>query len=214
MRRRTGGVEEREHASSARGVEKKKKKNDPPLFLSLPSPHLRARPTPLPVPRLDRHVIRRRQQQRKGRVGRHRPDVVGVRLPRPLPGERVHVEDPDVAVIGPRNDPLAAGDKGRRPDGQVRHLPRFQEGAVNGGVDADGAVVQVDEEPGVRRGGRGAGRRNGKGRARNDEVERGAGMEKKTRRGREPSLLSFLSLSLTRAPSGGGRRPSPGRTAG
>jgi hypothetical protein len=46
-----------------------------------------------------------------------------VGFPGAFAGQGVDVEDAQVAVVGARDHPLAAGNEGRGPDGQVRDLP-------------------------------------------------------------------------------------------
>ena len=108
---------------------------------------LRAGPPALPVPSLDQHVVAGRQQQGCSRVDRDRPDVVGMRLEGPLFGQRVVVVDADVGVVGPRDHPLLPRDEAGGADGEVGGLERADERAVAGVPDADGAVVEVGEEP-------------------------------------------------------------------
>ena len=113
----------------------------------MPLEDLRARPAALPVPGLDQHVVPARQQQRGRGVDGDRPDVVGVRLEGALLRERVVVVDAHVRVVGARDDPLLARDELRGAHGQVGGLEAADEGAVPRVPDADGAVVEVGEEP-------------------------------------------------------------------
>jgi len=53
-----------------------------------------------------------------------------------------------VRVVGARDDPLLARDELGRAHGKVRGLEAADEGAVARVPDADGAVVEVGEEPG------------------------------------------------------------------
>ena len=76
-----------------------------------------------------------------------RPDVVGVRLEGALLGQRVVVVHAHVRVVRARNDPLLPRDELGGAHGEVGGLEGADEGAVAGVPDADGAVVEVGEEP-------------------------------------------------------------------
>ncbi len=75
-------------------------------------------PRLLPVPKLDAHVVRAGKHQRQRRMHRNAtarliemarvPNVVNVRLPRRNLFVGVVVEDSDVQVVAPDNDPRLA----------------------------------------------------------------------------------------------------------
>ena len=82
-------------------------------------------PAAVPVPQLDEHVVRGREDVRQRRVDGDRPDVVGVRLKRRHLLVRVVVEHAHLHVVRTRHDPVLAGDKLARAHRQLRHLKRL-----------------------------------------------------------------------------------------
>ena len=68
--------------------------------------HLCARPTLVPIPQLDEHVIRARQDIGHSRVHRNTSNVVSVRFERLDKLAGIVVVDPDKHIIRSTNDPL------------------------------------------------------------------------------------------------------------
>lgn len=90
--------------------------------------HLNALPPLLPVPELDRHVVRASEDKALRRVYGEAANVVGVRLERRHLLPRVVVEDAQVEVVGPADEPVASGDEPHAANGNFGHLERFDDG--------------------------------------------------------------------------------------
>mmetsp|Transcript_12328 Transcript_12328/g.40502 ORF Transcript_12328/g.40502 Transcript_12328/m.40502 type:complete len:453 (+) Transcript_12328:1401-2759(+) len=89
--------------------------------------NLRAGPLLVPIPQLDEHVVRRREEIRQGRVHRDAANVIRVRLERLDELRGVVVIHADEHVIRAGNHPLLAHHKLGGADRQLGHLKRFDE---------------------------------------------------------------------------------------
>ena len=119
--------------------------------MSVPLEDLGAVETAVPVPKLDGHVVRGRDDVGEGRVNLDATDVVGVRLELPHLLHGVVVVNPQPHVVGGGEEPLLPGDELGASDGQLRQLEGFDARARLIVPDHDDAGVEGGQCPWFRR---------------------------------------------------------------
>lgn len=120
--------------------------------VAVPLVHELALKVLIPVPQLDRHVIRARDDEGQRGVDREVAEVVRVRLPRLDLFHRVVVEDADHEVVRARYDPLLARDELGGADGELRDLKCLKKRLGRVVPQVHIAIVQTGRGGGEERG--------------------------------------------------------------
>ena len=115
--------------------------------MAMPLENLHALPRLLPIPEFNRHIVTCGQAEWLGRVNRNRTDIVRVGLEARYLLGRIVVDNAQLEIIRPGNDPVLAGHEATSSYWDIGEFKCLDGGACFVGPDVDVPAVERREDP-------------------------------------------------------------------